>query len=105
MAAEEVRAKPLLSSLTLVCPDELHWWIREDHGKRKPRALFQRHHVTYDFSVTDPHWLDQLKPLPEGIYPHTNFTNATETWLTISLSEAYFGWHYKLVAGVVVRTK
>ncbi len=106
ISTEEVRAKPLLSSLACICPDDLYWWIREDHGKPKPRALFQRHHVTYNFSVTDPHWLNQLKPLPEGIYPHANFANAgTETWLTISLSEAFHGFHYKLVAGVIVRMK
>lgn len=106
MADHEVRSKPLQSSLALICPNELHWWIREDHGKPKPRALFQRHHVTYNFSVTDPHWLNQLKPLPEGIYPHSTFAaTGTETWLTISLSEAFHGFHYKLVAGVIVRMK
>ncbi len=104
MSVEEVQAKPLLSSLALIQPDEIHWWIREERGKRKYRALFQRHHVTYDFAVTDPAWLDQLDLLPIGIYPHRTFTDASaETWLTISLSEAFFGWHYKLVAAVIVR--
>ena len=56
------------------------------------------------FAVTDPPWLDQLNLLPAGIYPHSTFADpSTETWLTISLSEAFFGWHYKLVAGVIVR--
>jgi len=104
MSEDEVKAKPLQSSLALICPTEIHWWIREDRGKRKYRALFQRHHVTYDFAVTDPPWLDQLNLLPAGIYPHSTFANpTTETWLTISLSEAFHGWHYKLVAGVIVR--
>lgn len=104
MATREVEAKPMLSSLALVCPDELHWWIRDDREKRKYRALFQRHHVTYDFAVTDPRWLGQLKPLTEGIHSHTELVGgARETWLTISLSEPYFGFHYKLVAGVIVR--
>ena len=104
MSEDEIKAKPLQASLALVCPDELHWWIREDRSKRKYRALFQRHHVTYDFAVTDPPWLDQLNLLPAGIYPHSTFADpSTETCLTISLSEAFFGWHYKLVAGVIVR--
>lgn len=104
MSEDEVKAKPLQASLVLTCPAEIHWWIREERGKRKYRALFQRHHVTYDFALTDPHWLDQLDLLPAGLYPHSTFAGkASETWLTISLSEPYFGWHYKLVAGVIVR--
>lgn len=103
MASGEVQSKPLVSSLVLVCPSEIHWWVREERGKRRNRALFQRHHVTYDLAVTDPHWLEQLNLLPAGIYPHASLASKPEdTWLTISLSEEYFGWHYKLVAGVIV---
>ena len=106
MSDDEIKAKPLQSSLALICPTEIHWWVREERGKRKYRALFQRHHVTYDFAITDPPWLDQLNLLPAGLYPHSMFANAaTETWLTISLSEAFFGFHYKLVAGVIVRSR
>lgn len=106
MAAKELQAKPLQSSLVLVCPSEINWWIREQEGKRKNRALFRRHHVTYDLAVTDPRWLERLNLMPAGIYPHTAFTDpAAETWLTISLSEAFYGWHYKLVAAVVVQMK
>jgi hypothetical protein len=104
MSVDEIKAKPLHASLALICPEELHWWIRDDRGRRRSRALFQRHHVTYDFAVTDPRWLDQLNLLPAGIYPDSTFAAAgSETWLTISLSEPYFGFHYKLVAGVIVR--
>jgi hypothetical protein len=105
-AAWELNYKPLKSSLCLVCPSEIYWWIREDKGKRKYRALFHYNYVTYDFALTDPRWLDRLKALPDGIYPHVDFADAnTETWFTISLSEPYFGFHYKLVAGVIVRAK
>ena len=103
MAVAGIVDKPLQSSLVLVCPSEINWWIREERGKRKYRALFQRNHVTYDFAVTDPHWLEQLDLLPVGIYPHASFAAKSEdTWFTISLSEAFYGWHYKLVAGVIV---
>ncbi|HEX9200131.1 MAG TPA: hypothetical protein VF865_11275 [Acidobacteriaceae bacterium] len=104
IAAWELKYKPMKSSLTLICPSEIYWWIREDKGKRKYRALFHHNYVTYDFALTDPHWLDRLKLLPDGIHPHANFAGAaSETWLTISLSEPYFSFHYKLVAGVIVR--
>lgn len=103
IAATEIEEKPLKSSLALVCPSQIHWWIREERGRRKYRALFQRNYVTYDFAVTDPHWLEQLDLLPAGIYAHASFDRKPEdTRLTISLSEAFRGWHYKLVAGVLV---
>jgi hypothetical protein len=104
IAAWELKYKPLKSSLCLIRPDEIYWWIREDKGKRKCRALFHHNYVTYDFALTDPLWIEQLKLLPDGIYPHSDIVESNdETWLTISLSEAYFGFHYKLVAGVIVR--
>lgn len=106
MSTEEIQAKPLLSSLVLVCPTEIYWWIRQEGEKRKYRALFRRHNVTYDLAVTDPRWLEQLNLMPAGIYPHATFAGpASETWLTISLSEAFHGWHYKLVAAILVQAK
>ena len=44
-----------------------------------------------------------LKFLPAGIHPHAHFFRAKppKTFLTISLSEPFEGFHYKLVAGVV----
>jgi hypothetical protein len=81
-------------------------WIREEGSKRRYRALFRRHHVTYDLAVTDPRWLERLDLLPAGIYPHATFADSvTATWLTISLSEAFHGWHYKLVAAVITVPK
>lgn len=103
IAAWELKYKPLQSSLCLICPSEIYWWVREDKGKRRYRAVFHHNYVTYDLALTDPRWLDRLKLLPEGVYPHTDFADpAAETWCTISLSELYFGFHYKLVAGVIV---
>ena len=104
VSAEELRRQPMTESLALVCPEKLWWWVREERGKRKCRALFYRNHVTYDFALTDPHWLARLDLMPTGIYENSTFVNAAEeTWLALSLSEAFAGWHYKLVAGVVVR--
>jgi hypothetical protein len=97
---------PRERSLELIQPDDLWWWIREEKGKRKNRALFRvsrESRVRYDLAVTDPAWLDQLNLLPAGIYPHAFFFKAKppKTFLTMSLSEPFEGFHYKLVAGVV----
>jgi hypothetical protein len=59
--------------------------------------------VRYDLAVTDPAWLKLMNQLPAGIYPHTLLSGGkpAKTFLTISLSEPFEGFHYKLVAGVV----
>jgi hypothetical protein len=97
---------PASHSLELVRPDDLWWWIREENGKRRNRALFRLGHVgraRYDLAVTDPRWLERLRPLPAGIYPHSGFFGGKPpaTLLTVSLSEPFENFHYKLVAGVV----
>lgn len=97
---------PAAQSLELIQPDDLWWWIRESDGKRKNRALFRLGHVSrahYDLAVTDPVWLDGLHLLPAGIYPHSFFFagKPPKTFLTVSLSEPFENFHYKLVAGVV----
>jgi hypothetical protein len=54
-------------------------------------------------AVTDPKWLDLLNLMPAGIYPHALLCGGKQpkTYLCISLSEPFEGFHYKLVAGVV----
>jgi hypothetical protein len=104
--AHKLEATPARISLTLVQPEDLWWWIREDRGKRRNRAVFhlgKAGRVHYDLSVTDPAWLDQLNLLPAGIHPNALLCDkkAQNTYLTVSLSESYEGFHYKLVAGVV----
>lgn len=93
-------------SLGLAQPDDLWWWIRDDAGKRRNRAVFrlgQVGRIRYDLAVTDPKWLDMLNLLPAGIYPHALLHGGKppKTLLTVSLSEPFEGFHYKLVAGVV----
>jgi hypothetical protein len=97
---------PADKSLELIHPDDLWWWIRDETGKRKNRAVFRVGHagrVRYDLAVTDPAWLEKMHSLPGGIYPHAYFSGGkpSKTFLTISLSEPFEGFHYKLVAGVV----
>jgi len=97
----------LARSIELIQPDDLWWWIREGAGKRRNRALFRMGHpnrIRYDLAVTDPVWLQQLNLLPPGVYPHSLLTGTEpcKTLLTASLSEAFEGFHYKLIAGVLV---
>jgi hypothetical protein len=109
--SDRVYAKKFLNaraakSLELIKPDDLWWWIRSEDGKRKNRALFRLGHVDrmrYDLAVTDPRWLEKLNLLPAGIYPHSYFFKGKPpvTLLTLSLSEPFDHFHYKLVAGVV----
>lgn len=100
---------PAKASLALVCPSDIWWWVREDRGKLKYRALFRRNNVTFDLAVTDPRWLEQVHLLPTGIHPHGLLApDARETWLTISLSEAFNpggggAAHFRIVAGVITR--
>jgi hypothetical protein len=106
----KIEGTPVEKSLELIHPDDLWWWIREENGKRKNRAVFRLGHVSrirYDLAVTDPAWLDALKLLPAGIYPHAFFFKDTvpRTFFTISLSEPFEGFHYKLVAAVVALPK
>jgi hypothetical protein len=102
----KVDGTPVEKSLDVIHPDDLWWWVRDEDGKRKNRALFRSGHVIrarYDLAVTDPAWLDRLRQLPAGIYPHSRFLSEKpgKTFLTVSLSEPFEGFHYKLVAGVV----
>jgi hypothetical protein len=97
---------PAKASLALISPEDLWWWIRDDKGKRRFRAIFRLGNagrVRYDLPVTDPAWLDQLHLLPSGIFPHAMLCGnpCPRTLLTASLSEPFDGFHYKLIAGVI----
>lgn len=84
------RKRPATASLALVCPTDIWWWVKDDHGKIKYRALFRRDNITYDLAVTDPRWLEQMQLLPVGIHPHRLLVSgAGKTWLVVSLSEAF----------------
>jgi len=105
ISASVVKQRGVARSLTLVRPDDLWWWIRKSSSGRKYRALFRQDRVRYDLALTDPAWLAPLKLLPEGLYEHSTICGGSppETLLTISLSEEFDRFHYKLVAGVVIK--
>jgi len=102
----KLESSPVANSIELIKPDDLWWWIRDEGGKRKNRALFRvgnASRIRYDFAVTDPVWLQQLNLLSPGIYPNSLLLGdkPNRTLLTVSLSEPFEGFHYKLVAGVI----
>lgn len=104
--ARKIEDSPVRNSLELIRPENLWWWIREENGKRKNRAIFRAGSVVracFDLAVTDPVWLDKLHLKPPGIYSHAHFFDEKppKALLTTSLSESFEGFHYKLVAGVV----
>ena len=103
---KKLESYPVDHSIELIKPEDLWWWIRDESGKRRNRALFRVGHpnrLRYDLAVTDPAWLRQLNLLPPGIYPHALLMGGqpSKTLLTASLSEPFESFHYKLIAGVV----
>jgi hypothetical protein len=103
---KKVAGSPVAHSLEVLHPSDLWWWIRDEKGKRRNRAVFRlgsTYRIRYDFPVTDPVWLEKLHTRPVGIHSHSSFFEHTpkKTILTVSLSEPFEGFHYKLIAGVV----
>jgi hypothetical protein len=101
-----VTKRTISGSLELVQPQDLWWWVREENGKRKNRALFRigsAARTRYELAVTDPVWLERMRQLAPGIYRHKVLSgdDSSTTYLTVSLSEPFEGFHYKIVAGVV----
>jgi len=101
-----IENSPVRGSIELVKPDDLWWWIRDEKGRRKYRALFRigsANRIRYDLAVTDPAWLDQLQLLSPGIYPDELLCGdkPCKTLLTVSLTECFEGFHYKIAAGVI----
>ena len=68
-----------------------------DFFRDKFRAGFSYNAVEYDLPITDPVFINRLKI--KGWNPDDS--KKYRYYLTVSLSEEYRGWHYKLVAGVV----
>lgn len=93
-------------SLVLVQPGEIAWHLEPDpqDGRNPARVKFQLGHVEYDLPLTDP----EFRRLLSGLSPGTHSTRelripqGRKLLLTISLTEPFNGFCYKLVAGVVV---
>ena len=97
VSIRRIEAEGTRCSLGLIRPNDLWWWIRLEKGKGRNRAVFRLGEcgrIRYDLPVTDPAWLDQMNLLPQGIYPHTVLSGSDKmTYLTVSLSESFEGFH------------
>lgn len=96
---------PARSSLALVAPEDLRWQITLTHNfNRQTRALFHLQGACYNLSVTDPVWEQRLSHLPDGHHDlaASGVSDTDLVHLTVSLSEPFNGYCYKLVAAVIV---
>jgi hypothetical protein len=104
-AAYAIGKKNAEQSLTLVAPKEVDWEVRLGYrGQRSLRAIFSLSGHSYDLRVTDPVWEQKFAGLQPDTYEFKSpDSNVEERFLlTISLGEEFQGYHYKLVAGVIM---
>jgi hypothetical protein len=102
---ESLQRVPAKASLALVAPENLQWQIALSHNfVRQTRALFHLQGAFYNLSVTDPVWEQRLRHLPDGQHDlAASGVHADDlVRLTVSLSEPFNGYCYKLVAAVLV---
>lgn len=102
-------AEQLPASLALVDPSNLRWRPSQDRRDRpQVRALFELRGQMYDLPLTDPSWssvmVRQLSRLGPGSHAHEELNVSGKILLTMSLSEPFNGYCYKLVAAMVVVT-
>jgi len=95
------------TSLALVAPLWLRWYVSRDmYDRLQARVIFALDGKKYDLPVTDPAWSSRIVRTISEVGQHTNdiigIPKRSMVWLTVSLSEAFKGACYKLVAGVVV---
>ncbi len=106
IADASFRRAPAAESLALVEPAEILWrrTFDENTMRLKDRAAFDLAGVAYELPLTDPVYLERMKPLREGEHESTELgiPPRARVLLTISLSEPYQGQCYKLAAAVVV---
>ncbi|HEX5939395.1 MAG TPA: hypothetical protein VFZ12_03465 [Dehalococcoidia bacterium] len=91
------------ASLTVILPSRLRWRVTTESSKRKTRARFNLAGASYDLSVTDPIWRQELTALRDGEHPWGSLEREANRVpiLTISLGEPFEGDCYKLVAAVI----
>lgn len=104
-ARTETRA---LSSLTLIAPLKVQWILENDlRGRPQPRVIFDLRGQPYNVPVTDPAWTSRvvrtLTALKSGAYLQEiiGISKYSNILFTVSLSEPFQGYCYKLVAGIV----
>jgi hypothetical protein len=96
---EVVRRNPSYS-LTLIRPENLAWRTElNQYGKKRARGIFSICGQSYDLPLTDEAYQRNLVSLP--LHASLVHDFSTPILLTLSLGEAWHGFHYKLIAGVI----
>lgn len=96
---------PMQSSLCVVEPGGILWHITTNYrGNRQIRAIFRLAGAEYNLPISDPIWKDNLRNLGFGSYQNyeVGIPPDRPTFLTVSLTEPFNGYCYKLIAAVIV---
>lgn len=83
-------------SLMLIHPDNACAYCDEERENSKYRMKFTYNGSNYDFPITDPVFLEQFKKSPNS------YADLDGVYLVLSLGIAFEGFHYKLVATVLI---
>jgi Dual OB-containing domain len=106
VAAAALRANPAPSSLVLVEPSDLTWYIEHFGNGRQYKTNFLIPGGGWcQFSVTDPPIHERLVPLADGSHARgvVGIADDSDLFLLVSLSEPFEKTDdcYKLVAGTL----
>ena len=105
IAYDQLLDHPAASSLALIAPPDLQWYVgRSPENAKRPRARFHLRGVAYSLPITDPAWVDAFRALDYGTHPVTaiGIESGRKVLLTISLSEPFDdGNCYKLVTAII----
>ena len=103
---EQFRRQAARESLVLAQPGDVGWYREPDSqdGRNPVRVRFHFQQAGYDLPLTDPVYRRSLAMLAPGSHPALELGIPPDCKLlfTISLTEPFGGFCYKLVAGVVV---
>ncbi len=83
-------------SLMLIHPNNAYAYCDEERENSKYRMKFTYNGSNYDFPITDPVFLEQFKKSPDS------YADMDGAYLVLSLGIAFEGFHYKLVATVLI---
>ncbi len=94
----DLAEKNIASSLLLVAVERLCVVVGEDaRGLKRARAEFAYHGVDYRLAITDPVIESRYMQMDAGRYP----VEDGENYLTVSISEPFDGFCYKLAAAFI----
>jgi len=97
---EEVVREANDLSLCFIRPEGFTFVVSDDlDGRKKVRAHFIYNETPYLLSVTDPDIERTYLKKQHGEYP----LNAGDVYLTLSLSEPFNGYCYKLIAAIITK--